>query len=137
METFASYSTTAEVRQQHFEGVKWTTLSYEEFPTGSQRPAFTILTVEIPAHTHLNQTGELRLRFVNDRLATTWFYPQDPTGYFAALVDKGVDLRPGEELLLEPSTPVWSARDYQGRSLVGWSDTRLQREERRWRMKYD
>jgi hypothetical protein len=65
---------------------------------------------------------------------STWFFPKEPEKCLTAL-------RSRSEIVSEtPSVQGYTARitfeAYDGRRYVGWSDVRLDEEEKRWIMKY-
>jgi hypothetical protein len=64
--------------------------------SNDKRPQFDILRVSVPGYVHLGCRGEIELRFVNDRLSSVWFYPDDVDGYPAALAHNGLKVVAGE-----------------------------------------
>lgn len=141
MGVFASYSSIADIRQQHFPGVMWPIIENSKLAAGDSRPRFDIYCALVPGYTHLGQRGELRLTFFDDRLAEVRFHPEDPDTYLAALTATGLKVTssrnsPVEEVTVPPHTRVWVMRDYRNTMYVGWCDGRLRSQMTRWIERY-
>ena len=85
------------------------------------------LVVRVPGFESFGQRGDLILRFYNDNLIWTEFYPVDPGRYLSRLREYygGVDLPEGAVGSLVRDTRIWSWRDEQGRPFVGWRNDAL------------
>jgi hypothetical protein len=122
---------------------KWELVADNHLAPGDKRPPMSIYSVSIKNYVHLECSGELHVSFFNNRLMSAIFYPVEHDRYLDRLVkregirfvvdSKRPDVR---EATVAPHTRVWPYRDYQGRSYVGWSDTRLEEEEMLWTMRY-
>ena len=121
----------------------WQVIADDHLAPDDRRPPFSIYSVTIKEFSHLDCPGELTVTFLNNRLMSTVFYPNDLKTYLDRLVTRdGIRFvadpkRPDSlEATLAPYTRVWSFRDYQGRGYVAWADTRLEKEESIWTMRY-
>jgi len=135
-----SYATVDDIRQRHGSGA-WTVVGNSHLPTGDPRPRFDMVRVSIPGYVHLGHRGDLELTFFNDRLSSAWFYPDDDRGYLAALARDGVEVAESDwetepAVVVAPYTRVWTTRDFRGRVYVGWDDSRLVEQQRRWIERY-
>lgn len=99
------------------------------------RPPFNIYTVSIPFK-HLEIDGKIVFHFFNNRLMSTWFYPNDKIAYLEKLKLKGIDLTVKTELDTEKYTRVWKYIDYKNNFYVGWEDIRLRDEQHAWIARY-
>lgn len=127
---FSSYASADDVKSV----LKDTSISVEEdsqLDPGDQRPPFNILVWSI-SFEHLNQPGKLHLHFFNDRLMSTWFYPDDMKSYLRALDRSGVALDRDGHCEQPPFTEIWKSTDFKNRGYVGWEDKRLQEECSEW-----
>ena len=79
---------------------------------------------------HLGQTGRLKLTFINDRLETTAFTPEDFSAYVKALQRTGIHFEADGQAVIPPATEVWQW-DLEPR-FVGWRDRRFASEVKRW-----
>ena len=104
-------------------------------PPEDTRPPFSIYVVRIPTYIHIGHTGTLQLKFFNNRLQQTTFYPSDSAAYLAALNALGIDLSQGRQFTAG-YTATWSAVDYRGQVYVAWADKRLQEQSNRWISRY-
>jgi hypothetical protein len=140
MDTFASYSTLDELRQQ-LAGSDWRVVEDSKSPARDGIPRFDTLTVAISRHTYRGQVGSAVLRLLNDRLASVQFFPEEPEACLAAMKASGLAVafqEPGEaaDMSVAPYTRVWCTRDYRGRVYVGWEDTRLAAQTQWWIERY-
>ena len=121
----------------------WQVVADNHLAPDDPRPPLSMYSVTIQEFSHLDCTGELTVTFMNNRLMSTIFYPNDLKTYLERLVtregirfvadQKRPDIR---EATIAPHTRVWSYRDYQERDYVAWADTRLEKEESIWTMRY-
>jgi len=129
---FQSYMPIADVESAlNSRGVTWTIIEDSHLPPGDHRPPFDILTISVSHYAYLGHTGELRFQFFNNRLTNTWFFPDDPASFKAALESvMKATIRP--EATVPPFTRVWTHRNFQDRVYVAWEDTRLAEEQSSW-----
>lgn len=123
--------------------ITWRVVGDSRLPPDDERPRHDFYSVSIANYSHLDCVGELNVSFFNNRLSSAWFYPVDHAQYLDRLArQEGIRFvadahRPDvREATVPPYTRVWPYRDYRGRDYVGWADTRLEREERIWIMRY-
>lgn len=125
----------------------WKIVENGHLPSGDRRPRFDILSVEIADFSDCGVKGTLALKFFNDRLTSTWFYPSDLAGYLKCLQSRGIRFEPKRELnemerylggptnleiRVSHHTRVWLYRDYKDRDYVAWEDMGLSAEEEAW-----
>jgi hypothetical protein len=136
IEGFQSYMPIADVQSAlKSRGVTWTTIEDSHLPPGDRRPPFDILTISVSRQAHLGHTGELVFHFFNNRLTSTWFFPDDPTSFTRTLeTTMKTAIRP--EATVPPFTRVWTHKDYQDRIYIAWEDTRLAEEQSSWIASY-
>lgn len=119
----------------------WEVIEQSGLKPQDTRPPFNIYKVAVKNYSHLGISGELHVQFFNNRLLSTWFYPDAFDKYIQLLKDKeGVtfqESRDGsKEAAIPPYTRVWLYRDFKDRQYVGWEDTRLAREFNLWIKRY-
>ena len=105
-----------------------------KLPASDRRPRFDIYTVEVPDREFCGEKGTLRLLFFNDRLASTWFYPEQSESCLQHLRSSGIMV--SDKQTTVGDTIIWSSTDYKGRRYVAWEDRRLREEQDRWISKY-
>jgi hypothetical protein len=81
----------------------------------------------------LDERGEMRLQFFNDRLVGVWFYPGDPQKYKAKL-EKGrnIVISPSAGTIVGAHTEIRFANDYSGRRYMAYEDVILKKEHEAW-----
>jgi len=132
---FESYASASEVRAKIEKSGKAVSVVEESrLPPGDTRPRFDVLVLEVKGFPHLGHAGDLRLIFLNDRLRSTLFFPMKIDGYLGALRSHGVSV--GEIPSVQGFTARVTYTMYDGRRYVGWSDVRIDEEEKQWIMKY-
>jgi hypothetical protein len=132
---FESYASRDEVVPSMSSKFKVEVIEDSARPPEDRRPPFSILTLSFSGFQHLNNDGELRITFFNNRLEKTWFYPDNPDAYFSALRLQGLVFNDREEITIN-NTVIWSAIDYRGKRYVAWADKRLRAQSRRWILSY-
>lgn len=132
---FESYATAAEVRHK-LEQSRAVPAVVEDsrLPAGDTRPRFDVLVLEVRGFSHLGHVGDLKLAFLNDRLAATQFFPRKPDSYLKALQAHGESV--SEAASVRGNTSLVTYTAYDGRQYVRWSDVRIDEEQKRWIMKY-
>jgi hypothetical protein len=133
--SFESYASPSEVRKLLASQLVIAVVEDSKLPADDSRPRFDVLELRIENYEHLGHRGELRVQFLNERLLSTWFYPDSYDSYIATLRRSGltpvsVTTRVGQY------TDLWTYRDFEDRPYVAWEDIRLADEQRRWIMKY-
>ena len=115
----------------------WVTLEDSEVGPRDGCPRFNVLSISVPGWSHLGEKGDLRLGFVNGVLHSTWFYPESPQGYLAALEAAGIALDQVDHIgahftTRPPRTRIWKWKAYDGRDYVGWEDEAIREEMHAW-----
>ncbi len=136
IDMFYSYASAASV-QEHLKklGLPWSVVENSQLPAGDRRPRFDMVTISVAHFEYLGDVGELQLRFFNDRLMSTWFFPGD-SGSFRHLLESKLKVSLAREATIPPFTRIWTDKDYKGRIYFGWEDSRLAREQSLWLEKY-
>jgi hypothetical protein len=83
--------------------------------------------VIVSGYTANGLKGDLRLAFVNDRLLSTWFYPENVEDFLKALAESGVSFKPdaaGSKSFPMPdsNTVLRVGSDHTNRRYVAWED---------------
>jgi hypothetical protein len=118
-------------------GYEWIVKEDSKSPQYDSRPPFDILTISIKKYNYLGFSGELVLNFFNNRLMSTWFYPDDISSFFKKLkIQLGTDMMSQSEITFGKYTKMWKDKDYQDRIYIGWHDIRLIEENNRWISRY-
>lgn len=132
-----SYQSISEVRSaliplaEHWEIVEDSGKDHD-----SSRPPFAIFTATIHGYKTGGDAGDLKVTFFNNRLMSTWFYPDNPER-FADDLDRSLpSLKEHGSASIFPFTVVTSARDYKGKSYFSWEDSRLASEVATWIRRY-
>jgi hypothetical protein len=126
---FKSYSTLDEIAPQLPARSSWEIISDSKIPARKDCPRFDEFMFAVPA-THLGRTGRLRVEFINDRLRSTAFVPDDFPSYIEALRRSGLVFGPDGRATVPPHTEVWHF-DREPR-FVGWADRRFDEQARVW-----
>ncbi len=134
---FKSYESIETVKQHcNSLGYDWIVIEDSKLSPGDKRPRFDIFVVEINGYKHLKATGILRLKFYNDRLSDTWFYPEKHEIYLNTLLqERNIDLINVDEKTIG-NLRIWKRKDYREKLYIGWLDIRLEQEEFEWIKKY-
>jgi hypothetical protein len=109
---------------------KWETIEKGSHAPDGTDDTFDVLRVAT-RYRHLEFQGELILEFLNDKLMSTWFYPDDFDRYKASW-DLSVAGQPTPlgESLERGQTRIWTLEDFDGRHYAGWEDEALAEERR-------
>ena len=127
-----SYRTLEEVKDQLPERSTWQIRWEDESKARPGCPRFKELTFAVGAD-HLGQHGDLQLTFINDRLLSTSFTPDDFASYVSRLEQGGIKFDGDGEADIPPATLVWQYdRKNPIRPFVGWRDTRFRKEVDTW-----
>lgn len=106
-------------------------------PSPKGRPPYNVHVITVKRFSHLGYAGELKVTFFNNRLISTTFYPIDAALYIEALEKlEKVTFNSNKEANLPSFTQVRVAVDYQKRTNIDWSDSRLDKEMELWIKKY-
>ena len=132
---FESYLSPAEARARLPPNLVTVVSEESSLKAGDPRPRFDFLVLSVHGYTHLGFRGELVLHFFNDRLMSTWFYPDSYQAYVDALRSSGVNIT-GDSRSLGRHTEAWTSKDYRRRFYVAWHDRRLSKENERWINRY-
>ena len=109
----------------------------EDKPSPKGRPPYNVHVIKLKRFSHLGFKGELVVTFFNNRLMATTFYPLDVVKYITAVEKKeGFHLSGDKNTKISPHTRVKVAVDYENRTYVDWSDSRLDQEMAIWIKKY-
>ncbi|MEE8574422.1 MAG: hypothetical protein V3T30_03325 [Thermodesulfobacteriota bacterium] len=116
----------------------WDVLQDISLSEDDKRPPFSVYEASIDRYIHMEVAGVLTLKFFNDRLMETVFYPTDPGRYLDGLAKNKnkEDLRFRREHRRMPYTRIWKETDWKRRVLVRYFDIRLAREMDAWKKKY-
>jgi hypothetical protein len=141
MDDFASYASFDEIRQRNLGEVDWKVAHESKGPARDGVPRYDTLSVAISGYAYRGQVGDVVLGFLNDRLATVLFFPQDADACLAALNRSGLGVQFREagdagDTAVPPYTRLWCTRDWQGRVYIGWEDTRLAAQMKWWIERY-
>jgi len=121
---FKSYETLDEAKRALPERASWHVVFDSNSSQRANCPRFDEFTFDVRAE-DFGQSGTLRLVFINQRLQTTSFMPQDFSQYVAALVRNGLVGESGEGRI-PPATDVWLSDAKLGtQRFVGWEDHRF------------
>jgi hypothetical protein len=132
-----SYQTISEVRSSLGPlAEKWEVLEDSGKGAKSSRPPFEVFTAVVRGYMHEGFKGELRLTFFNNRLMSTWFYPEDPASYRRVLSAAFPNLKERESTNVAPFTLISIATDHRGKRYFAWGDSRLQKEMEIWIRRY-
>src|SRR5205823_280275 len=136
IEGFQSYTPIADVQSAlKSRGATWATIEDSHLPSGDRRPPFNILTISVSGYSYLGHTGELQFHFFNNRLTSTWFFPDIPAS-FTTTLESAMKTAIRPEATVPPFTRVWTHKNYQDRTYFAWEDTRLAKEQRLWIASY-
>ena len=114
----------------------WVLLETSALPASDPRPRLDIVAVSVSGYEHMSVKGTLRLRFLNDRLASTWFYPVDSKLYLQSASILNLSFTPNPTRIPDTNTEIWSSTDYMGYSYWAWEDITLSKEEFDWISRY-
>jgi hypothetical protein len=96
------------------------------------RPPLAIRIVNVSSFSYLGLPGQLRLEFVDDELAATWFYPRDPALFDAEMRKRGLALESVRPIRLHTATELRMAVDYLGAKYWAWEDAHLRQKVEKW-----
>ncbi len=138
LDNIESYQSIAASRAHFIEkGKKWRVVEDSRSPRPTSRPRFNIYAAKIDEYVHLGHTGSLELIFFNNRLMSTFFFPDDSAAYLRSLkLKEHIDLVSRDEVNYSKNTRVWKARDFRSLFYVAWEDTRLAEEQSAWIRRY-
>jgi hypothetical protein len=87
-----------------------------------------------PDRQDLDHRGELQAQFVNRRLYSIWFYPEDYSSYISSLSQTGTSPNSNGEFTSSADVRGWTYTAFDGRKYVAWEDKRVAKEVRAWIM---
>jgi len=132
-----SYSTFAEVKELlQLRDDQIEVLENSQSPQGARRPQFNIFTIKLENIEIAGYRGDLALSFFNDRLESTWFYPEDFEGFANSLDLDRSALESRQGVMKKPFTRMWIYTDFQQKPYIGWEDVRLSQQKMDWIDRY-
>jgi hypothetical protein len=131
-----SYINPGETKSKYFTNQNWTVIEDNTSSKNDLRPKYHFYAVTISHYKHLDEDGELILHFFNDRLESTWFFPENYSNYTSKLQKEAGLTVSSSGTLIPPFTEIITTADYRNRKYVRWSDNRLQKQHNRWIMRY-
>jgi hypothetical protein len=126
---YKSYTTLEELRGRLPDRSTWQIITDVNTPPRGSCPRFHELRFVIPAE-HLGHKGKLELEFINERLETTIFTPQDSRAYLDALRPSGVAVTGQGVTKIPPATRV--SIPMAAPTAVMWQDERFANQVRAW-----
>ncbi len=126
-----SYLSPADVHRAFINNPKAIVEDYPAPPRGSC-PRFDVLTLSFSGVQDLNNLGEINVSFINGKLHSVHFFPNDPDAYLSALAQSGFTFDSKGEF--HPSSHVrgWAYTSHDGRRYIAWEDERLRDEINDW-----
>jgi len=98
-----------------------------------RRPPYHLLVIGSRIFADLDEVGEIRLYFFNDRLMSVVFSPREPERYLRKLaIQRGIDLVGAQEVKIPPATLITRVKPLSGRIFLRFEDVRLQEEHDNW-----
>ena len=130
-----SQQTQEEVRRQLPTGQKWQVAREDKGPTDG-RPRFDFVLISVGTLVDRGHTGDVQLRFYNDRLMSVYFTPKESGAYFDAVKQMpGAKVLENQIVALPEGVNVWrvgAVRD----GPIEWFDPCLRDENNSWIMAY-
>lgn len=137
IDAFSSCMSSEECERLLSPAHKWNVVEDQRISPTAIRSQFDVLTVSIDSYTSLGLTGKLVLRFYNNRLISTWFYPSDFKEYTKKLSRQlGVQIIPGLQTTIGRCTELRCVTDHLNEVYVAWEDKRLIKEQSEWIKKH-
>lgn len=96
------------------------------------RSALSVRVLSAAEYQHLGVRGDLRLEFVDDQLAATWFFPHDVQRFDAEMKKRGLTVQPGVPVRMHGATELRAAMDFRGRHYWAWEDINLRARVENW-----
>lgn len=128
-----SYSTFSEVKGLlNLRDDQVEVLDDSHTPQTSRRPQFKIFTIKIENFEIAGYRGDFALSFFNDRLESTWFYPEDFEGFVNSLDLDRSALESRQGVMKKPFTRIGINTDFQKKSYIEWKDMRLNEQKMDW-----
>jgi hypothetical protein len=126
---YSSYRTLDETLKQLPDRSSWHVLTDSKRPARGPCPRFDQFEFTVRA-AHLGHKGTLKLTFINQRLESTNFAPDEAPLYVNALRASGITFDAEGQASSRPPTRIWLWS--LGDPFVGWADTRFQAQTRAW-----
>ncbi len=132
-----SYSSFAEVKELlKLPDDQVDVLSDRKSRQTSRRPQFNTFRIKVKNLEIVGYKGDLVLTFFNDRLESTWFYPEEFEGFVNNNNLDRSTLESGEGIMKKPFTRMWINTDLQQKLYIGWEDVRLSQQTMEWIKRY-
>lgn len=100
------------------------------------RQPLSVRVLNAAGFSYVGMKGDLRLEFVDDELAATWFYPNDVEQFDAEMKRRGSPVESDKPVRTHPATELRVGVDYRRRKYWAWEDVNLRRKVERWIKKY-
>lgn len=100
---------------------------------GERRPPFWVHGIEVHNYESFGVPGRLILRFFNNRLYSTTFFPDHAPSFIGEL-EKQIGIKLVDEIKLEGATVLRRGMDFEHKLYVEWEDVRIADELHRWIM---
>jgi len=132
---FVSRQSTTEVEAKLRQAAARVTV-VEDGKTTEQRSNFrtplSLRVLSVAGFNYLGVQGDLRLEFVDNELAATWFFPEDPVRFEGEIGKQRPSAASGPPMRLHAATELRVDVDYRGRKYWAWEDVNLRQKVDRW-----
>ena len=88
--------------------------------------------LNVAGFNYLGVQGDLRLEFVDNELAATWFFPDDSVRFEGEIGKQKPSTAYGPPIRLHSATELRVNVDYRGRKYWAWEDVNLRQKVERW-----
>jgi|GEM_PF-2972065 len=135
---FKSFDTSEEVIEQlKIKNFDWKVTYDSRLPAKDPRPEFSEYIIRVTDFVDLNYKGTLELKFINQRLYKTVFYPVNYSEYIVELTVKyGAELNSKKSVKLSDTIKVEAGKNYKNEPYIKWVDTLLEKEIAEWVRRY-
>jgi hypothetical protein len=96
------------------------------------RPSLSVRVVSATGFSYLGVRGDLRMEFVDDELAATWFYPDNADRFESEIGKRYPAITSGGAILLQPATELRAGVDYRALKYWVWEDIALRHKIDSW-----
>jgi hypothetical protein len=116
----------------HLNQFQWEVVEDNKLSIDDPRPTFHVYLIECKDYFDLGIKGDLRLKFYNNQLMSTVFYPSDLSTYLKRLeYVRAININENKKIIRN-GCETYYGKDYKGKHYISWHDIRILKQLNAW-----
>jgi len=117
-------------------GIKWQIVENQVVEAKGERPRFSNIRIAVNDYPDFGKKGNAQFQFFNEKLMAVRYFPNDFAAYQSRVWSENQAQTIQKEILVKPSTRIYSAHDFRGMQFVCFEDIVLTQAMNQWIARY-